>query len=155
LLKDRNVLITLITIVITWIGSFYVYSNVLSAPIKTDIQQTKDKIKALESQLAEAKAKAEQLNKLKEEMAGLQLEVATLEKQLPRTQELPSLLRLFTNRFESYGLFVSSLGPGKPVSKGLYDEIPFTLSFSTTFHNLGKFLTSLGKNERLMAARLD
>jgi type IV pilus assembly protein PilO len=103
--------------------------------------------------LAVAKDRAQQLSKMQQEMAGLQVDVAQLEKQLPKDRELPALIRTLIHRAESYGVILGSLSPGKPVSKGLYDEIPYNVSLTASFHSLGHFLTSMGKGDRLFAAR--
>ena len=79
--------------------------------------------------------------------------MAQLEKQLPKDRELPALIRVLTHRAESYGITLGSLAPGKPISKGLYDEIPYNVILTTSFHSLGHFLTALGKGDRLFAAR--
>jgi Tfp pilus assembly protein PilO len=107
----------------------------------------------LNQKLTAARARAGQLSKIQAEMAGLQVEVAQLEKQLPKNRELPSLIRVFTHRAEAYGLSLSSFAPGKAVSKGLYDEIPYVVALTTSFHSLARFVTALGKGERLFATR--
>jgi len=58
-----------------------------------------------------------------------------------------------THRAESYGIVLGTLAPGKPVSKGLYDEIPYNVSLTSSYHSLGHFLTAMGKGDRLFAAR--
>src|SRR5258708_8396587 len=90
---------------------------------------------------------------MQQEMDRVQVDVAKLEKQLPKDRELPALIRVLTHRAESYGLILGTVTPGKPVSKGVYDEIPYNLSVTASFHSLGHFLTSLGKGDRLFAAR--
>ncbi len=86
-------------------------------------------------------------------MAALQIEVAELEKLLPKTRELPSLLRVFTHRAEANGLTLTSFRPARPVAKGLYDEIPYDISVVSSLHGIGHFLTAMGKGDRLFAAR--
>ena len=39
------------------------------------------------------------------------------------------------------------------MSKELYDEIPYNVTMTSSFHSLGHFLTALGKGDRLFAAR--
>jgi type IV pilus assembly protein PilO len=152
-LKNRNILIAIggslfVTLVILWAYSAYFYT-----PLHRDILKSQSDIQDLQKRLQVAKDRAQQLSKMQQEMASLQVDVAQLEKQLPKDRELPALIRTLTHRAESYGLVLSSVAPGKPVSKGLYDEIPYNLTVTASFHGLGHFLTSLGKGDRLFAAR--
>src|SRR5258708_10573857 len=86
-------------------------------------------------------------------MAALEIDVAELEKLLPKTRELPSLLRVFTHRAEANGLTLTSFRPSRPVAKGLYDEIPYEIAVTSSLHGIGHFLTSMAKGARLFAAR--
>lgn len=131
-------------------GAYYKF---LYDPLRASIAQDTRMITDLNQKLQAAKARANQLDKITAEMAALTLDVAQLEKQLPKNRELPSLLRVVTHRAEAYGVMMSNLSPGRPIPKGLYDEIPFKVTMTSSFHSLGHFLTAMGKGERLFAAR--
>ncbi len=60
---------------------------------------------------------------------------------------------MFTHRAEANGLTLTSLRPSRPVPKGLYDEVPYDISVTSSLHGIGHFLTSMGKGERLFATR--
>jgi len=131
----------------------YAYWSFVYSPLQQQIVADRQTVKQLQLELAAAQARASQLGAIQAEMASLQVEVAELEKQLPKGRELPALLRLFTHRAETYGLTLTSIAPQKPISKGLYDEILYSINLSTNFHSLGRFLTAMGKGERLFATR--
>lgn len=152
-LKNRNVLIALVGSIAVTVMILFVYSSYFYGPIHKDIDAQQKSLDDLRSKLAVAKDRAQQLSKMQQEMASLQVDVAQLEKQLPKDRELPALIRVLTHRAESYGVTLSNLTPMKPVSKGLYDEIPYNVVVTSSFNNLGHFLTSLGKGDRLFAAR--
>lgn len=152
LLKNRNFVITVVGLVIMLVASYAFWSYAV-VPIKKDEQDDAKKLTELKQKLQTAQSRAGQLNQIQLEMAGLQVDVAQLEKQLPRGKELPSLIRVLTHRAEANGVQIVSFTPNKAVSKGLYDEIPYNMNIMTSFHNLGHFLTAMGKGERLFAAR--
>jgi type IV pilus assembly protein PilO len=152
-LKDKNTVTALVGCLILVIGILYGYSAYFYGPIKQEIKKNQSEITDLERRLQVAKDRAQQLSKMQQEMASLQVDVAQLEKQLPKDRELPALIRVLTHRAESYGLVLGSVAPQRAVSKGLYDEIPYNVSVTTSFHSLGHFLASLGKGDRLFAAR--
>jgi type IV pilus assembly protein PilO len=152
-LKDRNNLIALVGALATAIAIFYVYSTWLFKPVRKDITETKAKVAALDQKLAVTRARAQQLGQMQQEMAGLQIELANLEKQLPKDRELPALLRVLSRRAEGYGIVIGTISPQKPVSKGLYDELAYNIAATTSYHALAHFLVEMGKGERLFAAR--
>jgi type IV pilus assembly protein PilO len=150
--KNRNLIIAVLSIVIMGFAGFG-FRNYVIVPVQKEREADETKLKDLKEKLRKAHERAGQLNQIQLEMASLQVDVAQLEKQLPRTRELPSLLRVLTHRAEANGVQISSLAPGRMSPKGLYDEIPYTMNIVTSFHNLGHFLTAMGKGERLFAAR--
>ncbi len=131
----------------------YLYWNLAYTPISKAMVVSRTEKNSLEQKLSEAKARANQLNKIQAEMASLQVDVAELEKQLPKTRELPSLIRVLTHRAEANGILVTVVRPSRPVSKGLYDEIPYEITATSSLHSIGHFLTAMGKGDRLFAAR--
>ncbi len=153
MLKNRNLVISVVATLILWAAIGYGFSSILISPVNAEISKFKKEKADLEQKIAAAEARAQQLNKIQKEMADLQIEVAEFEKQLPRNRDLPPLLRTLTRKAETFGILISNLNPGRPVSKGLYDEIAYTISATTSFHALGRFLTSIGKGDRLFAVR--
>ena len=151
-LKNRNLAIIAASLVVLGI-IFYGYYTLAYTPIKRSIREDNDKIAKLQQELAIAQATANRLGAMQAEMTALQLDVAELEKQLPKDRELPALLRVFAHRLEAYGLQLNTFTPGKPISKGLYDETPYQVALVASFHSLGHFLTAMGKGDRLFATR--
>ena len=151
--KNRNLAIAAAALGLACL-IFYTYYTLVYAPVGKTIEQDRRTVMDLTQKLDQARARAGQLSKIQAEMAGLQVDVAQLEKQLPKDRELPSLIRVFTHRAEAFGVGMSTFAPQKPVSIGLYDEIPYSVTMTTgSFHSLGRFLTAMGKGERLFGAR--
>jgi type IV pilus assembly protein PilO len=141
------------TAIVLFIAVFYAYWSLAYAPIQKSIAEDRKNAKELNQKLALAKTRAGQLGKVQAEMASLQIDVAELEKLLPKTRELPSLLRVVTHRAEANGIVLTAFRPQRPVAKGLYDEIPYEVAATSSLHGIGRFLTAMGKGDRLFAAR--
>ena len=150
--QNRNLVASIVGLVLICIVSYGFWSYTI-VPIKKEETLNAKNLSELRQKLDTAHKRAGQLNQIQLEMAGLQVDVAQLEKQLPKGRELPSLIRVLTHRAEANGVQIVTFTPNKPVTKGLYDEIPYTMNIVTSFHNLGHFLTAMGKGERLFAAR--
>jgi len=151
-IKNHNLVIAGVSIALVGVV-LYVYWSLVYTPVSKAIETDRKTAQELNQKLASAKSKAGQLSKVQAEMASLQIDVAELEKLLPKTRELPSLLRVFTHRAEANGLQLSSFRPSRPVSKGLYDEVPYDVTATSSLNGIGHFLTAMGKGERLFAAR--
>ena len=112
-LKNRNVLIALVGSLAVILVILFGYSSYFYGPIHVDIAKQQTSLDDLRKKLNVAKDRAQQLNKMQQEMASLQVDVAQLEKQLPKDRELPALIRVLTHRAESFGLTLGKLGTGK------------------------------------------
>ena len=151
-LKNRNLIIAGLSAVLVGVV-FYFYWSLVYAPVGKAIATERQNVQELNQKLAAAKSRASQLSKVQAEMAALQIDVAELEKLLPKTRELPSLIRVFTHRAEAHGLTLMSFKPSRPVPKGLYDEVPYDIAVTSSMHGIGRFLTAMGKGDRLFATR--
>ena len=151
-IKNNTSVIAGISVVLVCV-IFYSYWSLVYAPMRAAIAAERRSASELNSKLTVAKSRAGQLSRIQAEMASLQIDVAELEKLLPKSRELPSLLRVLTHRAEANGLTLNSFRPMKPVPKGLYDEVPYEISATSSVNGIGHFLTSMGKGERLFAAR--
>jgi Tfp pilus assembly protein PilO len=151
-LKNHNLIIAGLSVLLIGVV-FYSYWNMVYTPISKAISTDRKNVQELNQKLSVAKARAGQLSKVQAEMAALQVDVAELEKLLPKSRELPSLIRVFTHRAEANGIVLTSFRPSHAVPKGLYDEVPYDISVTSSLHGLGHFLTAMGKGERLFAAR--
>ncbi|MFW0884955.1 type 4a pilus biogenesis protein PilO [Candidatus Acidulodesulfobacterium sp. H_13] len=81
--------------------------------------------------------------KLKEEFASLLLE-------LPSKKNIPQFLMEISNYEKVLSLNLKMFKPEKPVAKGFYEEVPFSMSISGNFHNVYKFFYKLASMKRIV-----
>lgn len=151
-LKNHNLIILAVSFVLVGVIG-YSYWSLVYTPVHTAILTDEKSRNDLNVKLEEARQRASQLNKIQAEMASLQVDVAELEKQLPKTRELPSFIRVLTHRAEANGVSLTAVRPSRLVPKGLYDEIPYEITATSSLHSMNHFLTAMGKGDRLFAAR--
>src|ERR1019366_9350275 len=101
-IKNNTSVIAGISVVLVCV-IFYSYWSLVYAPIRASIAAERKSATELNSKLAVAKSRAGQLSRIQAELASLQIDVAELEKLLPKSRELPSLLRVLTHRAEANG----------------------------------------------------
>jgi type IV pilus assembly protein PilO len=105
----------------------------------------------LEREIAEAKARANELDKHKAEMAETELLFQQASVLLPQKKEIPSLLTNISGLGTGAGLDFISFQPKAEVAKEFYAEIPVDISVRGPYHNVGNFLYQVSKLDRIVS----
>ena len=116
-----------------------------------------EKIIALEKQVATATAElnkvkqaARDLPRHKQEFEAIQQEFEAMAVLLPKSQEIPDLLRNISDLGKGAGLDFLTFVPGQETPKDFYAEIPIDITIVGPYHNLGTFLDNVSKLERIV-----
>jgi len=135
------------------LGGGYFYWNFMLKPTLDNIKVREEKYHDLLAKIETAERQARRLPALQNELAKLQVDLASLEKQLPKDKDVPNIIRILTREALQQGLQFMRLGP-KPLSKQQFFEIiPFDVQFTGTMHSLARFLASLGQQDRIFQAQ--
>ena len=89
---------------------------------------------------------------MKAEIAKIQDEFKKAAIVLPKTKEIPALLRNISDLGKEAGLDFISFKPGAEIPKEFYAVIPVNITISGPYHNLGYFLDRVSKLERIVSA---
>jgi type IV pilus assembly protein PilO len=143
----------LIVLAVTFIALVFVYFNYLIAPMKQKYSETSKKLEQTEARLTEMRRRALELPRLQAEMAMLEQEVEDLGKRLPKDKELPSLLKTVTKIAQKYHLKVSNISPQPVAPLPNYNEIPFAIALTGSFHSFAHFLADIGQQPRILSER--
>ena len=121
------------------------------------IQPAQDKIAALQKQV---QTSSEELNKVRKAARELPKHEQDFLKAkeifeltsvlLPKSQEIPDLLRNISDLGRQSGLDFLSFIPGIETPKDFYAEIPLDIKIRGPYHNLGLFLDKISKLERIV-----
>lgn len=121
------------------------------------IQPAQDKIAALQKQV---QTSSEELNKVRKAARELPKHEQDFLKAkeifeltsvlLPKSQEIPDLLRNISDLGRQSGLDFLSFIPGVETPKDFYAEIPLDIKIRGPYHNLGLFLDKISKLERIV-----
>ncbi len=116
-----------------------------------------EKIKKLELQvqnsseeLKKVRKAARDLPKYQKELESAQSEFESTSVLLPKSQEIPNLLRNISDLGKGAGLDFLSFVPGPETPKDFYAEIPIDIKIKGPYHNLGAFLDTVSKLERIV-----
>ncbi len=151
LTKQQQQLIAAVFIFV--LGGGYVYWNYLLKPTLEKIRVSKDKHAELLSKIETAERQARRLPALQNELALLQTDLSSLEKQLPKDKDMPNILRTLTKEAVQENLQFTSLAPKTPLKQQYFEILPFDVQFTGTLHSLARFLASLGQQDRIFQAQ--
>lgn len=122
------------------------------------IQPSFDKISTLEKkivtsteELHKVRKAARDLPKHEEELKKAQEVFDLTSVLLPKSQEIPVLLRNISDLGKQSGLDFLSFIPGVETPKDFYAEIPIDIKIRGPYHNLGLFLDKISKLERIVS----
>jgi type IV pilus assembly protein PilO len=116
-----------------------------------------DKIEKLEKQVQASTAELQKVRKAASNLAHHEQELQKAKEAfeltsilLPKSQEIPDLLRNISDLGKHSGLDFLSFVPGAEVPKDFYAEIPIDIKIRGPYHNLGLFLDKVSKLERIV-----
>ncbi len=123
----------------------YVYAP-MGLKIKDLEKQVEEKVEVLRK----AEEEAKRLPELEVEFKALKVELAHVEKKLPRENDIPGLLKTATRVGRRYSIDITNFSPRKESKKAYYTLLPMEISINTTYHRLGFFMTKMAQQERVL-----
>jgi len=124
----------------------------LILPKQKEIKELNAKIDAQNNEIAASEAKVAKLDILKKENERLVNRINELKEQLPEEKEISSLLKQVSDLGIAAGLTIKAWRPGQKTThpSGIVYEIPVSVEVEGTYHNLGYFLSSLTRLNRIV-----
>lgn len=137
----------LISIFIVPLVIFYF---LLYKPNTEKIEKLELQVQNSSEELKKVRKAARDLPKYQKELELAQSEFESTSVLLPKSQEIPNLLRNISDLGKGAGLDFLSFVPGPETPKDFYAEIPIDIKIKGPYHNLGAFLDTVSKLERIV-----
>ncbi len=152
---DIKTLPSYVKIIIAVLPSIVIALLVLFLVINPKLKQIKEldkKIGTQDNEIAASQAKAAKLEVLKTENQRLVNRINELKEQLPGEEEISSLLKQVSDMGTAAGLEIKTWRPSPKAThpSGIVYEIPVSVDVMGTYHNLGYFLSSITKLNRIV-----
>jgi type IV pilus assembly protein PilO len=128
-------------------GGFYWFWY---ADKRAEQAQKEQRLAGLQQQIRALEATANKLPEFQREVQALEARLEVLKRILPPEKEMPDLMRRLQYLAAQSSLAIRKFNPGAPVQKDFYQEIPISLDFEGTYHNLGAFLDRVSRMSRLV-----
>jgi type IV pilus assembly protein PilO len=115
-----------------------------------ELQRSIDKEQALRSEFTDKLGKAAQLQVLKNQRDEVALTVEGLEKQLPNSTEMSSLLFSISQMGRNQNLQQELFKPEAPIFKPYYAIIPVTFRAHGSYHDVARFAADVANLGRIV-----
>jgi type IV pilus assembly protein PilO len=146
LTKEQQQLIAVAVGCIALMWAYYVY---LLKPKNAEIERKRGEYESVRQKVEQAQAQAKRLPILQREYETLQVELTSMEKQLPTDKDFPGILRLVTREALAENLTFQSLRPLDPKKENFFEVIEFEVTMSGPLQNFVRFMSSLGQQDRI------
>ncbi|MFA6434475.1 MAG: type 4a pilus biogenesis protein PilO [Elusimicrobiales bacterium] len=128
----------------------YVYAVYFWLPISAKIETNSKSVASMESDISKAKAQKAKYKDLELKLASLKAEKEAAQKRLPKERKLPDLLKTLTLLSKKYKVELQGITPGGKMKGEYFDKAAYQISAKGDYHALGRFLTALGLEERIL-----
>ena len=145
--SKRNKIITLCAIFILPVALCYFF---LFQPNFDQIERLEKQVQTSAEELKRVRKAASNLAQHQQELQKAKEAFELTSVLLPKSQEIPDLLRNISDLGKHSGLDFLSFVPGAEVPKDFYAEIPIDIKIRGPYHNLGLFLDKVSKLERIV-----
>jgi type IV pilus assembly protein PilO len=142
--RKALILVVLLCVIV----GLYVYAFFM--PWQTEMKGLKVELNNLARELNESKAIAKDLQKFKDQVAKLNIELAQALTQLPNEKEIPEILRNISTLGKESNLEFTLFRPKPEEPKQFYANVPIELVVLGSYHNTGMFFDRVSKLPRII-----
>lgn len=128
----------------------YVYAFYFWIPVTKTITDNSAKSSAMERDIASAKAQKASCPDLEAKLAGLKEDKEEVRQMLPGERQFPDLIKTLTSLSKKYKVVLGNITPGGSAPGEYFTKTSYQISASGDYHAIGRFLTALGLEVRIM-----
>ncbi|OGR65909.1 MAG: hypothetical protein A2X31_01005 [Elusimicrobia bacterium GWB2_63_22] len=121
-------------------------------PTAKKIEENTKKITSIESDINKAKMQKAKYKDLEAKLASLRSDKEAAQKKLPKERKLPDLLRTITTLSKKYRVSVTGITPSGNMPVEYFTKVTYIINLKGNYHDVGRFLTALGLEERIMTS---
>ena len=122
----------------------------LLQPLRDDYDRAVTQLAGLQSKIQEGRAAKAELQKFREEVRQLELELDKLLRILPARRNTPDLMRRIRSLAEQGDFSLKKFTPGVLSDKEFYSEWPIEVDLDGTYHNLALFFDRISRFSRII-----
>ncbi len=140
--------VTILIVLICLVIGLYAYAFFI--PQQNELSRLKGELNNLARELNESKAIAKDLEKFKQQVAQLNIELTNALTQLPNEKEIPEILKNISALGKESKLTFTLFRPKPEEPQQFYARVPIELVFLGNYHNTGIFFDKVSKLPRII-----
>lgn len=144
--KQRNALIAILLL----LAGAYFFNSLWLGPTKEEIAQLETRLESLEAQNRRAQVLAARGGDLEERLAVYERHVQKLEELIPQREEVSALLHSISQEALNARVDLATMNPEPPEPGTFYTRQTYDLTAYGEYHNLGRFLTAIASQRRII-----
>ena len=130
----------------------FAYLQYFWLPTARKIEENSRKVATMQADIQKAKEQKAKYKNLEAKLASLKIEREATVKTLPSERRIPDLLRTVTTLSRKYKISINSISPGVQAKVEYFTKVTYTISLKGDYHDIGRFLTALGLEERILTS---
>ena len=130
----------------------YLYLFYFWFPTAKKIEENTAKVESMQRDIDKAKALKSKFKDLEGKLASLNAEREAAVKKLPSGKNIPELIRTITRLSRKYRLSVVSITPMGQARVEYFTKVTYQIRVNGNYHDIGRFLTALGLEERILTS---
>jgi type IV pilus assembly protein PilO len=129
----------------------YLYAVYFWMPISAKMKVDSNIVVSIENDILNAKVQKAKYKDLEAKLVSLKTEKEAAQKKLPRERKFPDLIKTLTTLSKKYKVEIRTINPGGSTRGEYFEKAAYQIAASGDYHSLGRFLTALGMEERILA----
>jgi len=121
-------------------------------PYAKMIEENTAKVEVMNRDIENAKRQKAKYKDLEGKLVSLKLEKEAAVKKLPSEKKIPDLIRTVTRLSKKYRINVTAINPTGQSKVEYFTKVNYLITVRGNYHDLGRFLTALGLEERILTS---
>jgi type IV pilus assembly protein PilO len=121
-------------------------------PLDKKIEENTAKVESMNRDIENAKRQKAKYKDLEGKLVSLRAEKEAAVKKLPSERKIPDLIRTVTRLSKKYKINVTAINPTGQTKVEYFTKVNYLISARGTYHDLARFLTALGLEERILTS---
>lgn len=142
--------VKLLSLAAFFLASLALFYYVFYAPRTVEQERLEGEIATTQARIDKAKNVIANRAKYEADLEETRQKFEEIAVMLPKTQEIPDLLKDISDLGKAAGLEFVSFVPAPEVQKDFYAEIPINITLLGPYHNVGSFLDRVSKLGRIV-----
>ncbi|MBA3065222.1 type 4a pilus biogenesis protein PilO [bacterium] len=146
--KEQKIVLAVLAVA----GLFMFYKKAYM-PQGKQIKEITKQIEETNKKITEIKIKVARMAQLEAEYELLKTKVAEAEKQLPKSEELPELIRSITKIGSKHGIEIDNWRISSVLPRQYYKEHTYSFAVTSSYHKAAQFFVDICQMERIMTVK--